>query len=118
MTYFIAVKSVVKSEIVNSVDLPSTSTDPINEKIFRNEDVIHQWSLVSDGYLEDEHENIKLLKEIIQLWVTIRGNSLAASWLEQYKFEQKKNIKYSRALRKTLKRKREDTEEVFQQEMV
>ena len=33
----------------------------------------------------DKPENSELLTEIVNLWVTIRGFSMAASWLEEYK---------------------------------
>ena len=47
-----------------------------------DEDVQFHWALVSaDIHLEDHSQ--QLLSEVISLWVTIRGFSLAASWMEE-----------------------------------
>ena len=57
------------------------------------------WSLLSvdcDGSTE-------LLREILSLWVTIRGGSIAGCWMEQYKRVSKETSKT--ALRKGLKQK-------------
>lgn len=35
--------------------------------------------------IEDEKSAIKLLQEIIGLWVTMRGFTIAGCWLENYK---------------------------------
>ena len=43
-----------------------------------------------------------LLIEIVNLWVTIRGFSLAASWMEEYKKNNKKNTQKSTGLRKSI----------------
>ena len=42
------------------------------------------------------------LTEIINLWVTIRGYSIAASWMEVYKGNEKKNVQKSTGLRKSI----------------
>ena len=60
------------------------------------------WAMLSVD-IEDESHAIKLLKEIIGLWVTMRGFSIAGCWLEQYKQATKTNAQ--KGLRKELKRK-------------
>jgi hypothetical protein len=42
------------------------------------------WSMLSAD-IEDEESAIKLLQEIIGLWVTMRGFTIAGCWLEHYK---------------------------------
>ena len=42
------------------------------------------WMLVSQDIDNMEHSE-GLLREIVNLWVTIRGFSLAASWMEEFK---------------------------------
>ena len=46
-------------------------------------DVQFYWSLNSPDV--DESESSKLLKDIITLWVTIRGFSITSAWMEAYK---------------------------------
>ena len=43
-------------------------------------DVQFHWSMVSVD-ITDEQQAIQLLKEIVGLWVTIRGFSIAGAWL-------------------------------------
>ena len=51
-----------------------------------------------------EEQAVKLLKEIIGLWVTIRGFSIAGTWMEQYMHANKNVSSKSKGLRKELKR--------------
>ena len=53
--------------------------------------------------ITDEQHAIQLLKEIVGLWVTIRGFSIAGAWLEQYKQASKSSVSKSKSLRKGLK---------------
>ena len=48
--------------------------------------------------------SIGLLKDIIQLWITIRGFAYAGALVDQYK-RQSGTLKQKKALRKDLKRK-------------
>ena len=52
--------------------------------------------------IEDEDSAIQLLKEIIGLWVTMRGFTIAGCWLEHYKQATKAHAQ--KGLRKELKR--------------
>ena len=54
--------------------------------------------------IDGEEQAVKLLKEIIGLWVTIRGFSIAGTWMEQYLHATKGTSK-TKGLRKELKRK-------------
>ena len=54
-------------------------------------------------HIEKEDHAIELLQDIAEMWVTIRGFSLASSWLEEYK--KKAEVSKSRALQKDLYRK-------------
>ena len=55
---------------------------------------------ISIDILVEEHA-IKLLEEMVGLWVTIRGYSIAGAWLEHHKHINK--IYTVKALRKDLK---------------
>ena len=66
-------------------------------------DIQFHWSnFVADI---DEEAAQMLLKEIVQLWLTIRGNSEAGVFLERYKMSSKKATKKEAGLRRSLKQK-------------
>ena len=43
-----------------------------------------------------------ILEMVVDLWITVRGFSLAGAWVEEYKITQKKTTQKSKALRKQL----------------
>ena len=55
--------------------------------------------------ISNEEDAIKLLREIVTLWITIRGFSIAGEWLEKYKQHKKSGTSKSKGLRKQLKKK-------------
>ena len=71
-------------------------------EITSDEDVLFHWSL-SAVCITNEDESMELLKDIVQLWLTIRGFSLAKEWMEQHKITARKTSYKSKGLRKTLK---------------
>ena len=66
-------------------------------------DVQFVWARLSPDIKEEEHA-IHLLKEIIGLWLTIRGFSIASAWTEQYKRATNTNSQKSKGLRKNLQK--------------
>ena len=66
-------------------------------------DVQFHWSMISAELDNDVGE--QLLKEIVQLWLTICGFSTAGAYVEQYKQVTQKSTMKSTGLRKGLKRK-------------
>lgn len=66
-------------------------------------DVQFVWARLSSDIKEEEHA-IHLLKEIIGLWLTIRGFSIASAWTEQYKRATNTNSQKSKGLRKNLQK--------------
>lgn len=82
----------------------STSSDNISkviEKILSNDDVQLQWAVVSLDINSDE-ESQELLQEVITKWVTVRGFSIASTWIEIYKQACKETTSKSTGLRKHL----------------
>ena len=61
------------------------------------------WTLLSVD-IESEEEAVKLLKEVIGLWLTIRGFSIAGTLMEQYREANKSVSIKSKGLRKELKK--------------
>lgn len=49
--------------------------------VLEDEDVQFNWTLISQD--QDSYEGQKLLYKIVRLWVTIRGFSIASTWMEQ-----------------------------------
>ena len=70
--------------------------------VFGNEPVQFFWTILSVDISNEEHA-IKL-QEIVTLWITIRGFSIAGEWLEKYKQRKKSGIRKSKGLRKQLKK--------------
>lgn len=54
-------------------------------------------------FINDEEESVELLRDIVELGLTIRGFSIAGQWMEIYKKYSSKATKKSKSLRKTLK---------------
>ena len=53
-------------------------------QLVADDDVQFYWSLLSID-VDTEDNAACLLKEIVELWLTIRGFSIAGQWLEIYK---------------------------------
>ena len=68
------------------------------------------WTILSIDILFEEHA-IKLLEEMVGLWVTIHGYSITGAWLEHHKHINK--ISTVKALRKDLKRKASHIEDNY-----
>ena len=45
----------------------------------------------------------ELLTEIVEVWLSVRGHSIAGQWIEYYKNCTAKNTRKSKSLRKQLK---------------
>ncbi len=75
----------------------------IIEAVVNSDDVQFYWTLLSVDIPVENHA-IQLLKEIVGLWINIRGFSIAGGWLERYKHTTKVSIAKSKSLRKDLKK--------------
>ena len=82
--------------------------DQLLKEAFEDVDVQLYWSLLSVD-IESSSDADELLKEIIELWLTIRGFSIAGQLMEVYKKKSRKTTKKSKGLRKTLKRTAESS---------
>ena len=71
-------------------------------------DVQFYWSLLSID-LDTSTLSDELLEDIIELWLSIRGFSIAGQWVEVYKHKKSKTTKKTKSLRKTLKRQGESS---------
>ena len=66
------------------------------------------WTLLSVD-IESEEEAVKLLKEVIGLWLTIREFSIAGTLIEQYREANKSVSTKSKGLRKELKKQHNES---------
>ena len=70
----------------------SCDKDTIISSVASDDNVQSYWAMLSVD-IENKDHAIELLKEIIGLWVTMRGFSIAGCWLEQYEQATKKCTK-------------------------
>ncbi len=89
---FVSIEKVVKTVLHKHI----LSGNPDKESFKHN---VHDVIIASDETqfywsqdIDDDEQSQELLREIIKLWFTIRGFSIAASWMETYKQHQKKTI--------------------------
>ena len=69
----------------------------IHSTLQQSEDVLFHWSMITATW-----DTIKLMEMIVELWITVRGFSLASAWIEQYKKVTKKTLQKSKPLRKQI----------------
>ena len=91
------------SATLKSNSVETDQKDRLVKFVCEDEDVQFYWSMLSID-IDTEHNAALLLKEIVELWLTIRGFSIAGQWLEMYKNDKALTTKKSKSLRKTLKR--------------
>ena len=90
--FFIALEYEVRGHILAGQELGA-----VRSTIQQNEDVLFHWTLISATW--DDELAAKLMNMIVDLWITIRGFSLASAWIEEYKGATKKTLQKSKPLR-------------------
>ena len=84
--------------------ITSSNKQSLISSVMKSRSVQKHWfNLCTD--MDDTNSATMLLKEIVELWLTIRGNSIAGQWLEIYKNCTAKTTKCKARLRKALKEK-------------
>ena len=58
--------------------------------------------------IPDNKDGFELLRNIIELWLTIRGFSISKAWMEEYKCITKTITKGKKSLRKDLRKKKKN----------
>ena len=95
------VRTVLPKHMVHGEADKASFKKSVLDVIVKNENVQFYWTLLSQD-IESPENSEALLTEIIHLWVTIRGFSMAASWMEEYKKNTKKTTQKSTGLRKAI----------------
>ena len=76
--------------------------EAIIDTVLKDEDVLSYWFAFAFD-ITSEEDALELLKHIVTLWLSIRGFSLAKSWMEEYKRATQTTTK-KKSLRKELKK--------------
>ena len=76
----------------------------IISNIIKDTDVHFSWLLLCLD-LDDDELSKELLGLVTEMWITIRGFSMASAWIEYDKQSKEKCTKKQQGLRKGLKRK-------------
>ena len=99
---FIAVEKSIRQLLPNHLGGSNSFTyvRELVEKVIEETDVQFHWSHITQDL--STTEEVELLYELVQLWTTIRGFSIASSWLGMYKEATKSNVKKSTGLCKHL----------------
>ena len=84
LTFFIAVEKVTRTYLPKYCSNNYENTKDVLIKVITEDiDVQFYWTLISQD-IDEEEDAVRLLKEIVTLWITIRGFSQASTWLEEY----------------------------------
>ena len=102
---FYEIECLVKKFLTTLDGFEKDKQDAIAQ-IANNDSIQFYWSMIAVEL--DDIVGQQLLTEIIELWVTIRGFSIAGAFVEQYKQITKSCTKKSTGLRKQLKRRKLD----------
>ena len=101
--FFIQIEEVVR--VLLPKHIVKTDSDigvqKVIKQVLEDEDVQFNWTLISQD-LDSYEEAQELLYEVVRLWVTIRGFSIASMWMETYKQATKQTKQKSTGLRKHL----------------
>lgn len=107
LTFFIAVEKVTRIHLSKYCSNNYGNTKDVLIKIVTEDsDVQFYWTLICQD-IDEEEDAIRLLEEIVTLWITIRGFSQASIWLEEYKKAKQLTLSKTRALRKKLEKDHE-----------
>ena len=73
------------------------------KRVTEDDDVLFYWLIVAaDFEIDDDEVHKVLLHKIAELYITVRGFSLASGWLEKYKQRTKKSTQRTKSLRRDL----------------
>lgn len=104
-TLFIEIEKCVRyylpKHVLSSTADKQNFQENVHSKAVDNDTIQFYWTLLSQEIDNPDHAH-ELLEEIVKLWVTVRGFSLTATWMEAYKQKEKKTIQNRLAYVKVL----------------
>ena len=105
-TLFTEIEVRVRKQLFVSFDRRSTDEDlreSIIDSVSSDEDIQFYWTILSVD-IESEDQATVVLKQIIGLWLTVCGFSIAGKWMDQYLQISKQSTAKKKGLRTELKR--------------
>ena len=105
MTYqfFRSVEHVIREALMTIKNPTLPLKQEMLKRVIEDNDVQFYWLIVTaDFEIDDDEIHKVLLHKIAELYVTVRGFSLASGWLEQYKQQTKKSTQRMKSLRREL----------------
>ena len=101
--FFHAVEDVVRDVLKVLVHPSASSKLEVMQKVTSDDDVQFYWLIVTaDFEIDDNEVHGILLEKIVELYITVRGFSLASGWLEWYKQLMKQSTQRTKSLRREL----------------
>ena len=101
--FFHAVEHVIRDALMTIKNPSLPLKQGMIKRVVEDDDVQFYWLIVTaDFEIDDDKIHEVLLHEIAELYVTVRGYSLASGWLEQYKQQTKKSTQRTKSLRRDL----------------
>ena len=107
---FHAIEMVLRQFLKGMTENHGLEKDKVTNVIYDDNEVQYFWSIMSIIDI-DEESSERLLKDIIRLWITVRGFSYASSIVEDYK-RSCGALKRKKSLRKELKKQNSNTAEL------
>lgn len=105
-TFFLELEKKTRSYLPELIRQGKVNKAVVLGEITADDSVQFFWCIVSTD-IEDEAASEELLYKVVELWLTIRGFSIAGSYVEYYKQCNKASTKKKKSLRKGLKQKHE-----------
>ncbi len=103
---FVTIELIVNAKLSEIFHQCGKGIEQVNKDnlswVCEDEDVQCTWNSISPYSIEEERVRQSLLKDIIHMWVTLRGHSKTRQIKEEMKSKQKKTLKGTRSLRKEL----------------
>ena len=87
---------------MSPLDYSEGSKDIIIEELVNDEDVLFQWCFCFAASKINNEAGLMILRQMVSLYVTIRGFGFAETCLEMYKQAKETTISKKKALRKEI----------------
>lgn len=101
--FFLTVEKKIRVYLRSLHDSCQHNHATVIDDLTSDQDILYHWSTVSIDL--SEAESLELLRDIVHLWLNIRGFSVVGTWNEQYKRLNNETMKSQPGLRKSLKKK-------------
>ena len=92
----------IRHHILSPLDYSEGSKDIIIEELVNDEDVLFQWCFCFAASKINNEAGLMILRQMVSLYVTIRGFGFAETCLEMYKQAKETTISKKKALRKEI----------------